>query len=452
MKGRFDYAQNPDKTRGGELIAAYMCAPETAYLEFALAKAQYYAITGREQKRGADVLCYQIRQSFNPGEVDADAALKIGYDLAMRWTKGKHAFFVASHTDHPHPHVHIYYNSTTLDCTHKFRDFIGSARAMRRLSDRICLENNLSVILSPKLKSQGQFKHYGEWLGTDKPQTFQDRLKAAIDAALSVQPNNFDAFLAFMTAAGYEHKWGRGGVLSFRTDGQERFTRLRASTLGEGYGLADIRAAIASRAAAPSVQATPAPRKVNLIIDIQKKLKQGKGPGFERWAKVYNLKQAAAALQYLQENNLLVYEDLEVKADAAVERFHDLSDKLKQTETAMRRNSDLKAAIVDYARTRPIFAEYKAKKYSNKYLAEHKDDIAAHRAAQAAMRELLQGERLPKMAVLKAEWQTLLAAKRSGYREYRAAQKDMRVIVAVKANIDHLLGLAERGKNKEQER
>lgn len=134
MKDRFDYGQNPDKTRGGELIAAYECDPETADAEFLLSKAKYKAVTGREQKKDADVLCYQIRQSFVPGEVDAKTALKIGYDFAMRWTKGKHAFFVVSHTDRAHPHVHIYYNSTTLECTRKFRDFIGSARAVRRLS------------------------------------------------------------------------------------------------------------------------------------------------------------------------------------------------------------------------------------------------------------------------------------------------------------------------------
>jgi hypothetical protein len=136
----------------------------------------------------------------------------------------------------------------------------------------------------------------------------------------------------------------------------------------------------------------------------------------------------------------------------AAERFHGAGDKLKQTEAGMKRNADLKAAIVDYARTRPIFEEYKAKKYSNKYLAEHEADVAVYRAAQASMREILQGEKLPKMDALKAEWQTLTAAKKSGYADYRAAQKDMREVIAVKANIDHLLGIVGRDKNKEMER
>ena len=117
LKERFDYGQNPDKTEGGELISSYGCDHMTADAEFLLSKAKYRAVTGREQRRDADVLCYQIRQSFKPGEITPEEANRIGYETAMRWTKGKYAFFVATHTDKVHIHNHIYYNSTSLDCT-----------------------------------------------------------------------------------------------------------------------------------------------------------------------------------------------------------------------------------------------------------------------------------------------------------------------------------------------
>ena len=360
--------------------------------------------------------------------------------------------FVCTHNDRGHLHNHIYYNATAEDSTRKFHNFLGSSFHVRRLSDRVCLEHGLSVVVNPKQHSKGQFKHFGQWFGADKPPTFQEHLKAAIDAALSTPPEDFDAFFALMAAVGFEHKWGRGGVLSFRTEGQERFTRLRSSTLGDGYGLEDIRAVIEGRAAMPECRVKSETRKVNLIIDIQEKMRNGKGPAYARWATVYNLKQMAAALQYLQENNLLVYEDLAAKADVTTERFHSAADNLKVTEAAMKHNAELKTAIVDYARTRPVFEGYKAKKYSRQYLAEHEADITVYRAAQAAMRERLNGEKLPKMDALKAEWQTLSAAKKSGYAGYRAAQKDMREVIAVKSNIDHLLGLTGRDKNKEQER
>ena len=150
------------------MISSYGCDHMTADAEFLLSKAKYKAATGREQRRDADVLCYQIRQSFKPGEITPEEANRIGYEMAMRWTKGKYAFFVATHTDKAHIHNHIYYNSTSLDCTRKFRDFIGSGRAVRRLSDRICLENDLSVITNPKLHSKGRFLHYGAWLGAER--------------------------------------------------------------------------------------------------------------------------------------------------------------------------------------------------------------------------------------------------------------------------------------------
>ena len=453
MKDRFDYGQNPDKTQGGELISSYECDHMTADAEFLLSKAKYKAITGREQRRDADVLCYQIRQSFKPGEITSEEANRVGYETAMRWTKGKYAFFVATHTDRQHIHNHIYYNSTALDCTHKFRDFIGSARAVRRLSDRICLENDLSVITDPKLHSKGRFLHYGAWLGADRQPSYKERLRLAIGDALAKGPADFDGFLRLMEEAGYTVKRGRGGVISFLVPGQERATRLRASTLGDGYNPEDIRAVIAGKRPAPEIHGkAPTPQRVNLIIDIQERMAQGKGPAYERWAKVYNLKQMAAALQFLQEHQLMEYDALATSTDAAVDRAHKLAGELRSVEAELSQTSALMGAVVQYAKTRPVFEGYKAARYSKKYLTEHETELADYRAAKAALNELLDGEKLPKMDVLKEKRRKLAARKKALYAEYRQAQQDMREAVAVKGNIDRLLGLTDERPNKEQER
>jgi hypothetical protein len=451
LSDRFDYGQNPDKTQQGELISAYMCDAETADAEFLLSKAKYKTVTGREQKKDADILCYQIRQSFVPGELTPEDANQVGYETAMRWTKGKHAFFVATHIDRKHIHNHVYFNSISLDCTRKFRNFWNSSFALRRLSDRVCLENGLSYIEHPQLHSKGKYKHYGQWLGGNKPLTFQERLKAQIDICLAGKPLDMDAFLQAMSAAGFEVKRGRGGVISFRAEGQERFTRLRSSTLGEGYGQDDIQDVIEGRAA-PSKGRAGTAHKVNLIIDIQSRMRAGKGPAYEQWAKVFNLKQMAATLQYLQENDLLEYEQLEKKATEAVDRFHTLSDKIKTIEAAAHTNTDLMGATVDYAKTRAVFDGYKAAKYSRKYYAEHETDIELHRAARATFQRILSGAKLPKMDVLKQERQRLTAEKKRAYKEYRAVKKDMQELIAAKANIDYLLGLTDAQKNKEMER
>ena len=418
-----------------------------------LAKARYKAITGREQRRDADVLCYQIRQSFKPGEITAEEANRMGYETAMRWTKGKHAFFVATHTDRAHIHNHIYYNSTTLDCTRKYKDFWRSASALRRLSDRVCLENDLSVITDPKLHSKGRFLHYGQWLGPERPPSAKVRLKAAIGEALAKRPADFADFLRLMEEAGYAVRRGRGGAISFLVPGQEKPTRLRASTLGDGYDPEDIRAVIAGERSIPAAEdAAPASRRVGLIVNIEQRLREGKGPAYERWAKVYNIKQMAAALQFLRERQLTDYAALSAKTDGAVDRFHRLSDELRATETELAHTSELMGAVVRYAKTRPVFDGYKAARYSRKYLAEHEAELADYRAAKAAMTELLGGAMLPKMDALKEKRRALAARKKKLYAEYRKAQQEMREAVAVKTNIDHLLGLTDGQKNKEQER
>ena len=405
-----DYGKNPEKTEDGKYISSYECDPATVAAEFLLAKASYKAMTGREQKQGEDVLCYQIRQSFYPGEITPEEANRVSYDLAMRWTKGRHAFIVTTHTDKQHIHSHIYYNSTTLDYTRKFRN-------------------------------------YGEWQAEQKkPLTYQDRLRAAIDTALAKKPADFPAFLSLMEQAGYEVKQRRGAI-SFRAPGQERFTRLRSDTLGEGYSETDIRAALSG-----SRQRPGQPRqKINLAIDIQSRL-QGKGPSYERWAKVFNLKQMAAALAYLQDNGLTDYEQLEQKATAATEHFHKLSDQIKSTEAALHTNMELKAATVQYAKTRPVFEKYKASKYSKKFLAEHEADIELYRAACADFKAILGGAKLPKMDTLKEEGRKLSEQKKKLYAEYRKTKADMQEVTTIKANIDYLLGYSEPSRKKEQER
>ena len=296
MEDRFAYGLNPKKLGA---VSAYLCDPASAPAEFLLLKSQYQAETGRAVERGA--LFFQIRQAFPPGEVTPEEANKIGYETAMRWTKGKYQFFVCTHIDKGHIHNHIYYNSTAQDCSRKFHNFIGSSFAVRRLSDRVCIEHELSVIQNPKQHSKGRFLHYGQWIG-EKPPSAQQRVRWAIVEALEKKPADFPAFLRLMEESGFAVKHGRGGVISFLAPGQDKYTRLRASVLGPGFDPDDIRAVIAGERPIPEIPKDgPAPsQRVNLIIDIQERMAQGKGPAYARWAKVYNLKQMAAALQYLQ--------------------------------------------------------------------------------------------------------------------------------------------------------
>ncbi|MFQ9702245.1 MAG: relaxase/mobilization nuclease domain-containing protein [Enterocloster clostridioformis] len=363
MEERFAYGLNPKKLGA---VSAYLCDPASAPAEFLLAKSQYLAETGRAVERGA--LFFQIRQAFPPGEVTPEEANKIGYETAMRWTKGKYQFSSVPTLTKGHLHNHIYFNSTAFDRSRKFHNFIDSSFALRRLSlTGYVTEHDLSVIQNPKQHSKGRFLHYGQWIG-EKPPSAQQRVRLAVVEALGKKPADFAAFLRLMEEADFAVKHGRGGALSFLAPGQDKYTRLRASTLGDGFDPEDIRAAIAGERPIPELpEDGPAPvRRVNLMIDIQQRMAQGKGPAYERWAKVYNLKQMAAALQYLQEHNLTDYDERwrQVPRRWRWIASHTLAGELRDTEAALSQTVRLMRATVDYAKTRPVFNGYKEARYS----------------------------------------------------------------------------------------
>ena len=441
-----DYVENPRKTDFGKFIYGYECDTRIADAEFLLSKRQYLNLTGRD--RGADdVIAYHLRQAFKPGEVTPEEANQIGRELALKLTKGNHAFVVCTHVDKHHVHNHIIINSTALDCTRKFRNFWGSTWAIRRMNDKLCLEHGLSIVENPKPSRD----HYGTWLGNTKQPSFQEQLRRAIDAALEERPKDFEDFLKKLEAAGIEVNRERKN-LRLRGPGQKNYTR--CNTLKGDYTEQAIQERIeGTRTAKPrrTFSQKPVP-KAGLLVDIEAAVRAGKGPGYERWAKVFNIKQMAAALAYIQDNNLTDYEQLAKKATEAADRFHVISEQVKQTEQAMKTNAGLKAATVQYAKTRPVFEQYKATKYSRKFLAEHEADLELYRAAQAEMRSLLGGAKLPKMDVLKEEGRKLTAKKKQLYGEYQKARRDMQEIVTIKANIDTLMGYTEPGRKQEKER
>lgn len=441
---RIDYAINPNKTLGGELVTAFGCDPATAANEMLLTKRDYADFTGKEISR-SDVLLYQIRQSFKPGEVTPEQAQQIGYELAMSWTKGKHQFVVATHIDHAHIHTHIIFNSTRMDGQHKYRNFLGSSFALRRASDRLCLENGLSVVENPKSGNT----HYGKWLGDQKKLSFQDNLRLTIDAALAEKPKDFDAFLKLMREAGYEYKPGKQPA--FRGPGQKKFTRLRS--LKDGYSAGDILSIIvgekelsSARKNAKKIQT----QRVNLLVDIQAKLAEGKGAGYARWAQSFNLKQMAQTLNFLTERKLLDYGTLCKKTDDVTARYHELSDQIKAVETRMAEITELRKHIINYAKTREVYVAYRKAGYSKKFLAEHEADILVHKAAKRAFDDM--GiKKLPTIKSLQAEYADLLTEKKKLYPEYAAARREMRDLQMAKANVARLLGYDEKAPEKEKE-
>ena len=432
LHDRTAYAMNPEKTNDQELITSYACDPKIADSEFLLSKKQYEILTGRKQKN--DVIAYQVRQSFKPGEVTPEEANRVGYEFAERFLKGNYAFVVCTHTDKAHIHNHIIWNSTSLDHKRKFRDFFRSARAVRKLSDLICAEHNLSVIEKPK----GKGKPYNVWLGKEPVLSQREQIRMAIDDALAKQPQSFGELLSLLSAAGCEIKPRKNP--SIRISKNHRFARF--DTLGPGYSADELRAIIAGTKKAPQRKPRrPEQQKpINLLVDIQSRMQQGKGPGFERWAKSFNLKQMAQTVLYLQEHGLLDYNDLSKRATDSSVDFNTISEQIKAAEKRMAELSVLRSHIINYAKTRDVYVGYRKAGYSKKYLAEHESDILLHKAAKKYFDE--SGiQKLPSVKSINGEYAELLAKKKAAYSEYRKARETMRELLIVKANVDRILGI-----------
>ena len=434
------YIQNPDKTEQGELVSSYQCSPLTVDEEFLLTKRLYEQTTGRSQK--SDVIAYQVRQSFKPGEVTPEEANRIGYEFAERFLKGKHAFIVATHTDRAHIHNHIIYNSTALDGTRKFKNFWLSTFAVQRLSDLICLEHQLSTI---------EYKPYRERqkrIVYPPKESNRDRLCGIIDTILAEKPKDFEVFLQKLEQQGYEIK--RGKHTSVKGARQKRFIRFR--TLGAGYSEDEIKAVIAGEAEhRPHQKQPPKEQPFHLLVDIQAKLSEGKSEGYARWAKRYNLKEMSKTLIFLQENKIGSIEEMQERVDAATARYHELGDSIKGSEKRLAEIAVLKAHIINYAKTREVYTAYRKAGYSKAFLEAHREEITLHKAAKAAFDEAgLQ--KLPKVKELDAEFAELLTQKKAAYPDYRKARDEMQELVRAQKNVERFFAEEKPSQENEQAR
>lgn len=437
LADRIDYSKNPEKTDGGRLVSTYQCSPETAAEEFAISKRLYANLTGRSQPKERDVLSYFLLQSFRPGEITPEQAHQMGYQLVLEFTGGNHAFVVSTHIDREHIHTHIEFNSTNLECTGKFRNVKNSYLLLQKISDRLCQEHGLSVIAAPK----GKGAHYAQWKEEKKGTSYKANLRQTIDHVI-LESRSFEEFLSKMRNEGYEVN--THGLLKFRATGQERFTRSR--TLGTEYSEESLREKIYGKKKVP----VPDRKKVNLLIDIQSKLAAGKGKGYEYWAKVFNLKEAARTLNFLTEAGISDYAQLEQREAEVSAHFQEISGKMKRLEGRMAEVADLKYHIIWYIKTRETYRKYRQAKDKAAFYLEHAEEIAQHEAAKKAF-DAFHGEKLPTVSELQSEYRKLLNEKQGLGEEFAKLKKEMQNYRDAKKNVDQILQV-EKGEKKEKEK
>ncbi len=447
---RTDYVKNPDKTDDGRYVSAYQCDQETVNEEFTFVRQMYDRNHGKRSGK-SDVIAYQIRQAFAPGEIDPETANKLGYELAMRFTKGKYQFIVATHVDKQHIHNHIIYNAVSLDSGRKFRNFWGSSFALRKVNDILCLEHNLSVIKDPKKGNHT----YGKWLGDHKKPSNRDYLRIAIDEALKKNPKSFDELLTLLKTEYNVEVDSSGKYTKLRGEGQKVFVRLRS--LGEGYTREDIEKRIhgdsistkstmgksfeeitGRRIKNITKKKLSKDEKLSLLIDVQKKIQEGKGIGYEKWVKQFNLKQTAKTLSFLSDMGINSYKDL----DAAHEKLHDEYDTLRLNIRSIQERMDkireLQGAIITYIQTNESYQRYKKSGYNKKVKEELRNDILLHEEARKHFKEY-EGGKVPTIKELKAEYAKLKEEKSEMYKDYQKKKRDYTELAVAKKNIDTIL-------------
>ena len=421
LKKALDYIQNPDKTDGKMLVSSFGCSPETADIEFEFTIAQAL-------ERGNN-LAHHLIQSFEPGEVDYQKAHEIGKQLADAVTKGKYEYVLTTHIDKGHVHNHIIFCAVNFVDYHKYNSNKRSYYGIRNMSDRLCRENGLSVVAPQK---GGKGKSYAEYIAEKTGTSWKGKLKIAVDALIP-QVSSFEELLSRLQAAGYEIKPGK--YVSCRAPGQERFTRLK--TLGADYTEEAIRERIAGRRA----KAAKAPREqrgVSLLIDIENSIKAAQSKGYEQWAKIHNLKQAAKTMNFLTEHKIEQYADLVSRIEEMAAESGQAADALKDAEKRLADMAVLIKNVSTYQKTKPVYDAYRKARNREKYRAGQEQAIILHEAAARSLKAAGIAK-LPNLAALQSEYEALQAQKEALYADYGKLKKKVREYDIIKQNIDSIL-------------
>ncbi len=436
LKKALDYIQNPDKTDGKMLVSSFGCSPETADIEFEFTIAQAL-------NRGNN-LAHHLIQSFEPGEVDYQKAHEIGKQLSDAVTKGQYEYVLTTHIDKGHVHNHIIFCAVNFVDHHKYNSNKRSYYGIRNMSDRLCRENGLSVVVPQK---GGKGKNYAEYLAEKTGTSWKGKLKIAVDGLIP-QVSSFEELLSRLQGLGYEIKPGK--YVSCRAPGQERFTRLK--TLGADYTEEAIRERIEGRRTR-TAKATKAERGVSLLIDIENSIKAAQSRGYEQWAKIHNLKQAAKTLNFLTEHQISRYEDLTAKITEIQTESDKAGDALKEVEKRLADMAVLIKNVSTFQKTKPAYDTYRKARNKERYRAAHEGTVILHEAAAKALKAA--GiSKLPNLAALQAEYEKLQEQKEALRADYGKLKKQVREYDVIKQNIDSILRQPrepEREKGKERE-
>ena len=425
MSKAIAYILNPEKTDEKLLVSSYGCASETAAREFEWTR----RIAEQKGMNPVRIIARHVIQSFEIGEVTPELAHEIGKQFADEILGGKYEYVLTTHIDKDHVHNHLIFNAVDFMDYHAYKSYKRIYYDMREVSDRLCKENGLSVIPPSQNKGMG----YKEYTEAKRGTSWKQKLKQTIDR-LVITAKDYDDFLRLMQEAGYEIKTGK--YISFRAEGQERFTR--SKTIGENYTEERIKERIAGRSPRRNRRQT-VPKDISLIGDIQERIRLIDSKGYEHKAKLTILKEAARTLNYLTENNLLQYADLEKKVEDVHSSYDRTGKELKGVEARLREVQPLIKNISNYQRLKPVYEAFQKAKDKPGFKAKHEAELVIFEAARSTLLAMQGDEKLPSLKTLQAEQQRLLEEQQRLYDERATLKKEARIIDTMKANVDIFL-------------
>ena len=419
------YILNPEKTDEKLLVSSYGCASETAAREFEWTR----KIAEQKGMNPVRIIARHVIQSFEIGEVTPELAHKIGKQFADEILGGKYEYVLTTHIDKDHVHNHLIFNAVDFVDYHAYKSYKRIYYDMREVSDRLCKENGLSVIPPSQNKGMG----YKEYTEAKRGTSWKQKLKQTIDR-LVITAKDYDDFLRLMQEAGYEIKTGK--YISFRAKGQERFTR--SKTIGENYTEERIKERIAGRTPRRSQRQTT-PKGISLIGDIQERIRLIDSKGYEHKAKLTILKEAARTLNYLTENNLLQYADLEKKVEDVHSSYDRTGKELKGVEARLREVQPLIKNISNYQRLKPVYDAFQKAKDKPGFKAKHEAELVIFEAARSTLLAMQGDEKLPSLKTLQAEQVQLFEEQERLYAERNRFKKEAKQIETIKSNVDTFL-------------
>lgn len=403
------YICNPDKTDGELFVSSYGCSARTAALEFAFANGK---TTGNDGN-----LAHHLIQSFAPGEVSFEEAHQIGTELADRLLEGKYSYVLATHIEKDHVHNHIIFCATDNIGHRKYNTCRRNYYRIRTLSDELCTEHHLSVIVP----GQRRGKQYEEWEASHSGTSWKDLLRKDIDAVIRLS-NTYDDFIRLMKQKGYEIK-GESfqesvKYISFRPADRERFVRGSSRSLGAAYTREKIKERIETR----DQQRTDykqRPYSKRRLIDTSAGPFQD-SPGLKHWADIENLKIAASAYAGTPSITWLRSAIADKKEQVSLTR-----SRLVQMEKEMKAAAEILKYAEQYEDNRRYHTNYKKSKNPDAYLRTHESRLLLYDGAKGILDRA--GINLSSLdsSQLRADYAAMEKEKAALQNSYKAASKEL---------------------------